>query len=94
VIYGRDWQRPLYDPKPAPKEAAPPPEPPVTLVGTVIEEGFTVAMLRTRSGPVKMVRTGQTVEGTEVLEVTSDGARVRYAGHEHALTLEKGKEGS
>jgi len=93
IIYERDLQRPLYDPKPAPKPVAPPPQPPVTLVGTVIEEGFAVAMLKTKSGQVKMVSEGETVEETEVLEITSNEVRLRYAGHEHVLTLKKGTEG-
>ena len=89
VIYERDLQRPLFDPKPAAPEKKPPPKPTVTLVGTVIAPNGARAVLKTQGGQIKMATVGQTVEGAEVLEVTADSATIRFAGHTHTLAIQK-----
>jgi len=94
VIYERDLQRPLFDPKPAAPEKKPPPKPTVTLVGTVIAPGAARAVLKTKAGRIKMASVGQTVDGAEVLEVAADSATIRFAGHTYTLTIQKGSGGS
>ncbi len=93
VLYDKDLLRPLYDAAPTVAAKTPPPKPTVTLVGTVIEQGFTYAMLRTKDGQVKMVAAGQTVEGAEVTEITSDSTTVRFGGQTHTLKIQKGESG-
>lgn len=92
VVWQKDLQRPLYDPAPPVAQEKPPPKPEVTLVGTVIEQGFTYALLKTKAGQVKMASPGDTVDGAEVLGIAPDSATVRFAGHEHVLKVRK--EGS
>jgi len=94
VIYERDLQRPLFDPKPVAPKKKPPPEPTVTLVGTVIAPGAARAVLKTKGGQIKMATIGQTVDGAEVLEVTVDSATIRFAGHTHTLAIQKKAGGS
>jgi hypothetical protein len=94
VIYERDLQRPLFDPKPVAPEEKPPPKPTVTLVGTVIAPDAARAVLKTNAGRIKMATVGQTVDGAEVLEVTADSATIRFAGHTHTLAIQKGAPGS
>ncbi len=94
VIYEADLQRPLYDPGPVAAKPAPPPKPTITLVGTVIEEGFTYALLKTRAGQVKMASVGQTVDGAEVVGIAADSATIRFAGRTHVLTMQKEGKGS
>lgn len=94
VIYERDLQRPLFDPKPAAPKKKPPPKPTVILVGTVIAPGAARAVLKTKAGRIKMATVGQTVDGAEVLEVTADSATIRFAGHTHTLAIQKGAPGS
>jgi hypothetical protein len=93
-LWEKDLQRPLYDPAPAVAKPKPPPVPGVTLVGTVIEEGFTYALLKTKAGQVKMVSVGQTVEGAQVLVITANSTTIRLGGHEHVLKIEKETKGS
>jgi len=94
VIWNKNLQQPLYDPKPAVVAEKPPPKPALTVVGTVIEEGFTYALVKTQGGQVKMARVGQTVDGAEVLVVTADSVTVRFAGQEHVLKVEKERKRS
>jgi len=89
VIYERDLQRPLFDPKPVAPKKKPPPKPTVTLVGTVIAPNGARAVLKTNAGRIKMATVGQTVDGAEVLEVTADSATIRFAGHTHTLAIQK-----
>ena len=94
VIHARNLQRPLYDPKPVVTKPPPPPKPTVTLVGTVIEEGFTYALLKTKAGQVKMASVGQTVDGAEVVGIAADSATIRFVGRTHVLTMQKEGKGS
>ena len=93
VLYEKDLLRPLYDAAPTVAAKTPPPKPTVTLVGTVIEQGFTYALLRTKDGQVKMVAAGQVVDGSEVTEITSDSTTVRFGGATHTLKIQKGEAG-
>ncbi len=91
VIYQRDLLRPLYDPKPVVK-VTPKPQPPklpVTLVGTVLEPGFSYGMFKTRDGRTKFVRVGQAVEGAELLAITDNEATVKFGGREIVLKVQK-----
>jgi len=89
VLWERDLQRPLYDPAPVVAAPAPPPKPPVRLVGTVIEPRLSYALFKDKAGQVKMVGAGRSLEGLEVLAVTADSATVRFGGAEHILKVEK-----
>jgi type II secretory pathway component PulC len=91
TISKRNLLQPLYD-SAAPNQ--PPPKPSVKLVGTVIEPGFTYAMLKTKEGQVKGVSVGETVDGAEVTEVKADSVTVKFAGEMHTLKVEGQGAGS
>jgi hypothetical protein len=91
AIGKRNLQQPLYD-SAAPNQ--PPPKPTVKLVGTVLEPGFTYAMLKTKDGQVKGVSVGETVDGAEVTEVKVDSVTVKFAGEMHTLKVESPGAGS
>lgn len=95
-IYQRDLRKPLYDVTPVQIVKPEPTKPKltVTLVGTAVEPGFTYGLFRTKSGETKFVRVGETIKdtGVEVLEITQDAARVRFAGE--ILTLKVRREGA
>jgi len=89
VVWQRNLLAPLFDPAPeAAARAAPPPKPPVTLLGTVVEPGHTYGMFRDKEGRTKFVRVGQSVDGVEVKAITADGATVLFAGREVTLKVE------
>jgi hypothetical protein len=93
VIHARDLKKPLFD---VVATAAPPPDVPkpqltVTLVGTAVEPGFTYGLFRLKSGEVKIVERGQTIEGAEVTEVSEDSATVRF--HGELITLKAERKG-
>ena len=94
VIYKRQLRKPLFDPKSktvAGAKAAPPkPKLTVTLTGTVIEPGFTYAMLRGKSGEVKFVGIGQTIDNAEVTAVGANSATVKFHGDSITLKVKKG----
>ena len=94
AIYKRPLRKPLFDPKPgvaAGAKAAPPkPKLTVTLTGTVIEPGFTYAMLRGKSGQVKFVAVGQTIDSAEVTAITNGSATVKFHGDSITLQVNKG----
>ena len=91
VIYRRDLLRPLYDPKPVVKVVVKPKPPklPVTLVGTVLEPGFSYGMFRTRDGKTKFVRVGQQIGGAEVLSIADDRVTMKYQGRQVVLAVQK-----
>jgi hypothetical protein len=90
VIHQRNLLKPIFDETAAAKA---PPKLEVTLEGTALEPGFTYGMFRTKDGRVKFVSVGQTIEGAELLSVTSGQATLRYQGQEITLTAEKDKGG-
>jgi len=89
-IWQRDLRKPLHDPKPVAKAAKPAPKPKlaVRLMGTVLEPGFTYAMLRGKSGETKFVGVGQSLDGAEVVEVAVSSATVRFHGDLITLKIE------
>ena len=91
LVASRNLLQPLYD-SVAPNQ--PPPKPTVKLVGTVVEPGFTYALLKTKDGQVKWAPVGETVEGAEVTEVKGDSVTVRFAGEMHTLKVEGQGPGS
>ena len=93
VIYGRDLRKPLYDPEPVPVVKARPPEPrlSVTLAGTVVEPGFSRALLRTAGGDEKLVSVGEVIDKAEVLAIADGSVRLKFSGKE--ITLKVQREG-
>lgn len=91
VIWSRPLRRPLYDPKPEPKPevVVKPPELHVTLVGTVLEEGFSYGLFRTRSGETKMVSPGGSIDGAFLVELEPDHAVLTKEEHRLTLPLKK-----
>jgi hypothetical protein len=89
VIYQQDLLAPLWD---VVETKAPPPQPVVTLAGTVIQPGFTYALLKNKAGEVKWVAVGQALDGAEVLEIAADSAVIRFGGATYTLKIQK--EGS
>jgi hypothetical protein len=90
VIYRMDFQRPLVDSAAGPAAV----KPTVTLVGTVIQPGFTYAMLKNKAGETKWVSVGQTLDGAEVVEIAEDSATVKFAGTVIVLKIQKEGTGS
>lgn len=93
VIYARDLRKPLYDPKPVKVVKTPPPKPQLTvsLVGTVLEDGFTYAILKNRSGKTSFVSIGESLDGAEVSKIEKDSVTVTFSGDSIVLKV-KGKE--
>lgn len=93
VIFARDLRTPLYDPKPVEVVKAPPPKPQLTvdLVGTVLEDGFTYAILKNRSGKTSFVSIGESLDGAEVTKIEKDSATVKFSGESIVLKV-TGKE--
>jgi len=86
VIYQQDLLAPLWD---VVETKAPPPQPAVTLAGTVIQPGFTYALLKNKAGEVKWVAVGQALDGAEVLEIATDSAVIRFGGATYTLKIQK-----
>jgi len=89
VIFARDLRKPLYDPKPVEVVQTPPPKPPLTvdLVGTVLEDGFTYAILKNRSGQTSFVSIGESLDGAEVTKIEKDSATVQFGGESIVLKV-------
>jgi hypothetical protein len=92
VVYQADLQRPLFDPPPP--QAAPPPRPNLALMGTVIERGFTCALLKTPAGQVQWLSVGQAIDGAEVTAIAADSVSVRFAGEVFTLKVQAEGGGS
>jgi hypothetical protein len=95
-IHKRLLRKPLFDPKPAAIAArakkAPPPKPKLTLslTGTVLEPGFTYAMLKGVSGQVKFVAIGQTLDNATVTAITANSATLKFHGDLITLQVNQG----
>lgn len=89
VIFTRDLRKPLYDPKPVEVVKTPPPKPQLTvdLVGTVLEDGFTYAILKNRSGKTSFVSIGESLDGVEVTKIEKDSATVKFSGESIVLKV-------
>ncbi len=90
-LCGRNLRRPLYDPPPVARAAAPKPAMTVQFIGTVIEPGQSVAMFRKSDGSIAWCAPGESVEdaGSEV-RVTSveyDKVTVQFAGESRELVI-------
>jgi hypothetical protein len=90
VIYQQDLLAPLWD---VVETKAPPPQPAVTLAGTVIQPGFTYALLKNKAGEIKWVAVGQALDGAEVLEIAADSAVIRFGGSTYTLKIQKERSG-
>ncbi|MBN1941692.1 MAG: hypothetical protein JW849_00190 [Phycisphaerae bacterium] len=92
IIFARDLRKPLYDPKPVNVVKTPPPKPPLTvdLLGTVLEDGFTYAILKNRSGKTSFVPIGESLDGAEVTKIEKNSATVSFHGESIVLKV-KGK---
>jgi len=93
VIWQKDLRRPLYDPPPVAVIRKKPAKSKlrIKLVGTVIEPGFSYAIVKTDSGQTRLVAVGQSAEGAEVVSVRDGTATIRFAGEVRQLTVEKDK---
>lgn len=91
-IYQRSLRKPLFDVVAAPLAVVAPPKPPmtVTAVGTVMEPGFTYAMLRDKGGKVRYAAVGEEVDGVKVLVIGESGVTVEFAGDRIELSVGKG----
>ena len=90
-VWGLDLRRPLYDP---PRPAAPGPAPgkrpavPLQLIGTMVEDGHSVAMFTTAQGGIELLGVGQKHEGLEVLRIAEGTVTARHAGAQVTMTVE------
>ena len=92
VIHQRDLRKPLFDPKPAPppvKRPKPKPRLTVHLMGTVLEPGFTYAILKSASGKTQFVGVGQSFQGAEVTAIAENSATVTYRGQSVTLKIQQ-----
>ena len=91
-----DLRKPLYDvPPPPPAVAAPPPPPPplnVKLAGTVVEEGYSRAILVNPEGRTEFKRIGERSGDAEVLQIQPGKVTVRYHGEPIELTVERSND--
>lgn len=94
AIYQRDLRQVLFDPPAIAARPAPKPKMPITLEGTAVEPGHSVAFIRTKSGHTKILRPGQTVDGVEILEILDQSVTVRFNGEVTTLTLSRDEGGS
>jgi hypothetical protein len=85
VIYQRDLRKPLFDSEAAKVDTPSPPPLTVTLKGTVVEDGFSYAILRGKGGDEKLLRVGDSLEGAEVIAIAEGEATVRF--HDQNITL-------
>jgi type II secretory pathway component PulC len=93
VIYQRDLRKPLFDPEAAKVEAPKPPPLTVTLKGTVVEDGFSYAILRNKGGEEKLLKVGDSLEGAEVVSIEQGEATVHFYGQTITLKAQL-KEGT
>jgi type II secretory pathway component PulC len=93
VIWQRPLRRPLYDPKPVVEIKAKAPEPmlAIRLRGTVIEEGFSYAILTDAKGKVVLARVGRTVGGAQIKSISDGSVQVLFAGKLRTLKIQKPK---
>ncbi len=93
IVHKRNLRKPLFDPKPIKvvKHAPPKPMLTVSLVGTVLEPGFTYAILKNRSGKTKFVDKGEVYEDVKVTEITSNSVTIIFNGE--TITLHKNDKG-
>jgi hypothetical protein len=84
----KDTQKTKAKPNPEPREPLG-----VTLIGTVIEPGHSMAILKKRDGTIELCRTGQQIKhngrAVKVITVTRRGATVTYAGQKRRLQMPK-----
>jgi hypothetical protein len=94
AIWKHELRRPLYDPEVKPVIAAPPPKPSLTvqLVGTVIEEGFTYAILQGKGGKTEFVSVGQSLDGAEVTGIEKDCVHLKFCGDVVTLKAKRGSQ--
>jgi len=86
AIWGGNPRGSIYPPPPPPPPVARKKKPlTVRLTGTVVEPGFTYAILCGKSGQSKFVAIGQSLDGAEVVEVAADSATVRFDGESIVL---------
>jgi len=95
-ICKRPLRKPLFDPKPidivqAKKTAPPKPRLTVTLVGTVLEPGFTYAMLRGKSEQMKFIGIGQSLDDAEVTAITARSVTLKFHGDSITLRIDAGE---
>ena len=90
AIYQADLRAPLFDAPPVqmPPASAPAVVVPVRLLGTIVEEGFSYAMLRGAGGESRTASIGETVDGVEILSIAASSATVRYSGQTMTLKVE------
>lgn len=93
AAWSLDLRRPLYDPPPgsvtAAKTAKPPPPLAVTLTGTVVEPGHSLAVFSAAGGKVELKAVGESAGGAEVLEIGRDTAVVWHNGEQVTLRVPK-----
>jgi len=84
VVHARDLRKPLYDPEPIKVVATKPaePDPPVQLIGTVIDTSASFGLFRAKGGQDRFAGVGETVEGAEVLAVAEGSATLRFRGRD------------
>lgn len=84
--WDRPLRYPLYDPPPPPPPAVTPPPPlRLRLLGTIVEEDRSEAILITASGNVEMHRVGATVDKAVIQSIGDGSIEVLY--HDEILTL-------
>lgn len=90
-IYKRDLRKPLYDPKPKAVIKVAPVKPKLTiqLLGTVVEPGFTYAILKDSKGKTKFVSVGQSLDGAELKSISAKSITVIFNGEEQILSTKK-----
>jgi len=96
-FWKHDFRRPLYDPPPPPPKVVtpPPPQPlPVKLIGTIREEGRSLAILEPvrGRGATHLLGVGEKLQvpggEIEILQVGAETVRLRYLDDDRTLKIE------
>jgi hypothetical protein len=90
-----DLRRPLVD-RPAPppviniaSDASAAGAPSIQLVGTIIEQGHSMALISGTSGKIQLKAVGESVDGAEITAIADDGLTVKWNGAETRVPLRR-----
>ena len=89
-VWQRDLRKPLFDEATTTAAvSAPKTRLNVTLMGTVVDPGYSYALLRSGSGQTKLVEIGQVIDGAELTEVNADTVTMKFGGETVTLQIQK-----
>jgi len=91
-LLARPLRGPLFAPPPPPRQVAPTPPPPplrLRLLGTVVEDDHSRAIVMASAGQIEIIPLGTVVDDATITSITDRNITVLYHGAEQVLTIEK-----